>query len=169
MPEIYYKNQNRKVTLKKLKEFAKRIENTLVEENREEIVEEYQEFLGELADEDPEFSGWYVAEVPVIEEVQSLLRDGEVLVKIQMVHDGILVWLVDAESDNRVKVACQPTLESIAFPNCAKRIAVAVIGFEDIVLVFTCTDERIPGEGEFALSTCRWNFGVFALGGDADG
>ncbi|NIQ00935.1 MAG: CHAT domain-containing protein [Nitrospinaceae bacterium] len=63
----------------------------------DELVREYQDFMGSVAEEDPAFVSLFLPEGVRLEEVQSQLRPGELVLKVSPVSNRILIWAVTAE------------------------------------------------------------------------
>jgi CHAT domain-containing protein/Tol biopolymer transport system component/Tfp pilus assembly protein PilF len=75
------------------------------EQGTDELIEEYQEVLGALAEENRSLAALFTPFVPALEEVQGGLLKGETLLKYQWVHDHLLIWKIDSESIHVRKVA----------------------------------------------------------------
>ncbi|MFQ5449767.1 MAG: CHAT domain-containing protein [Nitrospinaceae bacterium] len=111
-PSFYPVNEDRRSFVDELSGYAKRLEDLASsrksapdqESGEEEILEEYQEVLELLREEDPVLASLFAPEVPGLKEIQGLLRPGELLLKVQKVFDGILVWRVDAASIQGIRV-----------------------------------------------------------------
>ena len=70
-----------------------------------DIIEEYLEVLGALQEENSLLASLFVPYVPPVEEIQSLLRPGQILLKYEQVFDGILIWTVSPDSVQGQRIA----------------------------------------------------------------
>ncbi|MCH8157065.1 MAG: CHAT domain-containing protein, partial [Nitrospinae bacterium] len=97
-PEPKFSDEDRVAYQEELSNYARQVNAAESDEEADALIEEYAEFLEMAREDDPKLVSLFAVDVPMIEEIQSLLRDGEILIKFQRSRDAILVWEVRTES-----------------------------------------------------------------------
>ena len=97
-PEPLFSSEDRVAYQEAFLSYSKQASETASQEEEDALLEEYAEFLEMAREDDSQLVALYSATVPMIEEIQSLLRENEVLIKYQTVRDSILIWEVGPDS-----------------------------------------------------------------------
>jgi CHAT domain-containing protein len=95
-PSYKFSDEERQEYFNEIKTYAKQL-SSLEVVDAEALLDEYQEFMGLVSEDDPVLVDWVSPNVPPVEVVQSLLRNGEIFLKLQRLGNDILVWQISRE------------------------------------------------------------------------
>ncbi len=77
-------------------------------EKSQDLYEEYKEFLLSVEEEDLELVSFISPKVPNISRVQSVLGEGRILLKYQMIREKLIVWFISQTSFFGVQLSPKP-------------------------------------------------------------
>jgi CHAT domain-containing protein len=103
-PSYKFSGEERQEYFNEIKTYAKQL-SSLEVEDAEALLDEYQEFMELVSEDDPMLVDWVSPYVPAIEVVQSLLRKGELFLKLQRLGNDILVWQISREKISAGRIA----------------------------------------------------------------
>ncbi len=103
-PIYKFSSEERLEYFNEIKTYAEQL-SSLEVEGAEDLLDEYQEFMGLVGEDDPVLVDWVSPNVPPVEVVQSLLRKGEVFIKLQRLGNDILAWQISRDKISAGRIA----------------------------------------------------------------
>lgn len=103
-PQYKFSGEDRKEYFNEIGTYAEKLSSVEGEE-AESVLEEYREFIGLAAEDDPALVDWVSSDVPTIDTLQSLLRKDEIFLKFQRQENDILVWKINSEKISPARIS----------------------------------------------------------------